>query len=126
MIKEYLCRPYRMFGTPIYDNVLRLQCNLLQIFMVFYLKYDTRHLMKIDGEKYKISEPLSRIRTRENNSKDPNFQKYLTKEFDIKGFVYQIFEDFFPNVSWRYIGAGHFAHKMAFQITEYLFTLGIW
>ena len=40
--------------------------------------------------------------------------------------MYSLFENFFPNVTWRYIGQGHFAHRITLQITEFLFQVGMW
>ena len=70
---------------------------------------------------------MSRIRIRETNLNDEELKKkYFSETFNLKEFVFQLFDSFFPNVSWRYIGAGHFAHRIALQLTEYLFQLGLW
>lgn len=37
LINEYVSRPNNLFGTPSYDQALRIQCDLLQIFLVFHL-----------------------------------------------------------------------------------------
>lgn len=38
----------------------------------------------------------------------------------------QLFELYFPNVTWRYIGGSHFAHRIILQICEFMFQVGIW
>ena len=127
LIAEYLKRPNLMFGTPIYDKALRLQCDLLQIFLFFHLKADFKFHSKLSGSKYKIQDPLTRIRVRETNRVDPDLtKKYFNEDFDLKEFIYKLYDDFFPNVTWRYIGAGHFAHRITLQITEFVFQLGLW
>jgi hypothetical protein len=52
--------------------------------------------------------------------------KYFGEKFNIKKFIFALFENYFPNVTWRYIGSGHFAHRITLQITEYLFQVGMW
>jgi hypothetical protein len=127
MIQEYCIRPNFMFGTPIYDQALRLQCDLLQFFYFFNLKADFKFHSKISGNKYKIIDPFTRINIRALNRGDKVLrEKYFNEDFNLKEFVYGLFDDFFPNVSWRYIGAGHFAHRITMQITEYLFEIGLW
>lgn len=127
MIKSFTLKPYYLFGTPIYDQTLRIQSDLLQIFMVFHFQRDCRFLRKIDGETYEISEVFSRIQIRDyNRSKKEIVEKYLSPEFNLKEYVYSLFEIYFPNVTWRYIGAGHYAHRIALQISELMFQVGLW
>lgn len=127
MIAEYTKRPNYMFGTPIYDKALRLQCDLLQIFLTFHLKSDFKFHSKITAGKYKIIDPMTRIKIRDLNRLDPELhKKYFNADFDLKEFVFKLYDDFFPNVTWRYIGAAHFAHRITLQITEYLFQIGLW
>ena len=127
LIKTYLSKTNRSFGTVIYDNSLRIQCDLLQIFLVFHLKHDFRFYNKIDGKCYNIIDPITRIELRTKNNKDKALiDKYFNEEFNLKEFVFSLFENFFPNVTWRYIGDEHFAHRISIQITEFMFTLGLW
>lgn len=127
LIGEYCKRPNYMFGTPIYDKALRLQCDLLQIFLIFHLKSDFRYHGKMTASKYKIIDPVTRIKIRELNRLDEDLKKkYMNPDFDLKEFVFKLYDDFFPNVTWRYIGANHFAHRITLQITEFMFQIGLW
>lgn len=127
LIKEYLSRPNNMYGKPIYDQSLRLQCDLLQIFFKFHLQADFKFQAKIDGNNVKIIDPLTRINIRNATQSNQYIKdKYFTDSFNLKKFVFELFENFFPNVTWRYIGSGHFAHRITLQITEYLFQIGMW
>lgn len=127
LISEYSKRPNYMFGTQIYDKALRLQCDLLQGFLVYHLKSDFRFHSKITASKYKIIDPMTRIKIRELNRLDQTLHdKYINPDFNIKEFVFKLYDDFFPNVTWRYIGANHFAHRITLQITEFLFQIGLW
>lgn len=126
LIQEYVSRPNNLFGLPIYDQALRVQCDLLQIFLIFHLKADFKFHNKVSGDKYKLLDPFTRMNIRATNLKDPKIQaKYFSSSFNVKEFVFQLYQDFFPNVTWRYIGAGHFAHRITLQITEFLFQAGI-
>jgi hypothetical protein len=126
LIHEYVQRPNNLFGTPIYDKALRVQCDLLQVFLVFHLKSDFTYHKRIDGRKYKLVDPFTRINIRETNLADKNIKaKYFCKSFDLKKFVYELYQNYFPNVTWRYIGQGHFAHRITLQITEFLFQVGL-
>ena len=40
LIQEYVSRPNNLFGLPIYDQALRVHCDLLQVFLIFHLKAD--------------------------------------------------------------------------------------
>jgi len=127
LLATYMSNPYTISGIPCYDSTLRLQSDLTQIFMVFHLMSDWRFAPKIDGEHYKITEPLSRINLRINNKANEKLMnKYFNKNFNLKKFVYSLYENFFPNVNWRYIGAGHIMHRLTLEITEYMFRLGLW
>lgn len=69
--------------------------------------------MKIDGDKYKLIDPFTRINLRKTNRMDKTIkEKYFSDTFDLKDFVYSLYDNYFPNVTWRYIGAGHFAHRI--------------
>lgn len=82
--------------------------------------------MKIDGDKYKLIDPFTRIHVRKTNSTDPAIkEKYFSDTFNLKEFVYSLYDNYFPNVTWRYIGAGHFAHRITLQITEFMFQVGL-
>ena len=37
-----------------------------------------------------------------------------------------LYQSFFPNVTWRYIGGKQFAHRITIQITEFMFQAGLW
>ena len=127
LIQEYISRVNNLFGTSIYDLALRLQCDLLQIFLIFHVKYDFRFEAKMPADKYRVIDPFTRIDIRETNRNHEKLKnKYFNKKFNLRQFIQKMFNNFFPNVSWRYIGAGHFAHRIAIQITEYLYQLGLW
>lgn len=82
--------------------------------------------MKIDGDKYKLIDPFTRIHMRKKNRMDPAIrQKYFSDTFNIKDFVFSLYDNYFPNVTWRYIGEGHFAHRITLQITEFMFQVGL-
>lgn len=105
VISEYCQRPNYMFGTLIYDNALRLQCDLLQFLLVFHLKRDFRYHQKVSAWNTLIQDPISRQTIREHNLNDPELkEKYFNKNFDLKKFVLMLYESFFPNVTWRYFG----------------------
>jgi len=126
LISEYVSRPNNLFGAPSYDKALRIQCDLLQIFLVYHLKSDFKFHMKIDGDKYKLIDPFTRIHVRKTNSTDSAIkEKYFSDTFNLKEFVYSLYDNYFPNVTWRYIGAGHFAHRITLQITEFMFQVGL-
>lgn len=127
LIAEYCKRPNYMFGTPIYDGALRLQCDLLQILLVFHLKRDFRYHQKLSGFDYQIQDPITRISIREHNLNDPELKKkYFNDNFNLKEFVMGLYQSFFPNVTWRYIGGKQFAHRITIQITEFMFQAGLW
>lgn len=48
-------------------------------------------------------------------------KKYFNVNFDLKEFIFKLYEDYFPNVTSRYVGSGHYAHRITIQITEFLF-----
>lgn len=71
-------------------------------------------------------DPFTRINIRNTNRAQKKIMsKYFSSSFNIKEFVYQLYQDFFPNVTWRYIGQGHFAHRVTLQITEFMFRVGL-
>ena len=112
-INEYVSRPNNLMGLPIYDEALRVQCDLLQIFLIFHLKSDFRFHQKIGGEKYNLQDPLTRINIREKNKADLEvLKKYFNVSFNLKEFIFQLYEDYFPNVTHRYVGTGHYAHRI--------------
>jgi len=127
LIERVSLAGFYLSGTPTYDQVLRIQCDLVQILLVFHLKRDTRYLKKIDAKKFNVIEPLSRIHIRRNNLNNKELSsKYITGGFNIKTFVFKLFDIFFQNVSWRYIGAEHIMHQLTFGIIEYMFRVGMW
>ena len=126
LIKTILSFPYYLFGKPAYDKALRLQCDLIQILLVFHLKSDFRFNLLIDAEKLTINEPFSRIQTRKINRRCAMKNKYFNEEFDLKQVILTMFTNFFPNVSWRYIGGEHVAHRLILQTMEFVFQLGLW
>ena len=126
-IQGYLRHPDFSFGKPVYDNALRLHTELLMIFNVFYLRADYKNIQKIDTTKLKIIDPLTRIHIRTMNRNDPDLtKKYFNKVFDLKKFLKQVLDDFFPNVTWRYLGAGHHANRLALEIINFMFEIGLW
>ena len=127
LIAEYVNRPFKLIGTGVYDDALRVQCDLLQQFFVFHLQQDFKFHPKISASKAKIIDPFTRIQIRQGNRKDHKIiKKYFNDNFNLKQFVFKLYENYFPNVTWRYIGAEHFAHRITLQITEFLYKVGLW
>lgn len=117
----------RDFGKPHYDKALRIQNSLSEIFLLHHLRSDTRFHNKIATENINLTDPLMRIKIREMNRNDPLIKKkYLSDSFDLKKFILTIFELYFPNVTWRYIGGDQEMHRWALEILLYSFELGIW
>ena len=127
IINQYLSIVNREYGKPVYDKALRFQTNLLEIFMWHHFRADTRFHPKIPTYDINLMDPFLRIRIRKENSNDKNLiNKYLNPAFDIKKFVFKMLDLYFPNVTWRYIGAGQEMHRWSLLLMLNMFEAGLY
>jgi hypothetical protein len=74
-----------------------------------------------------ITDPFSRQRIRNLNQNDKILKKkYFSENFDLKKFIKVLLENYFPNVGWRWIGAGHHAHVKTLELIVYTLEIGLW
>lgn len=99
----------------------------MQILFIYHLQADFKFYAKIDAANIKITDPLTRFKIR-NSWKESEYikQKYFNHEFNLKRFVLQLFDLFFPQVTWRYLGGQHFTPRIILQICQFMFEVGIW
>lgn len=127
IIKIYMQNPNYTFGKPVYDETLRFHTNILACFNRFYLQYDFRFRPKIDTLKISILDPFYRQKIRNTNANDPILKaKYFNDTFNLKEFIKMCMLNYFPNVGWRWIGAGHEAHVRTLEILVHTLELGLW
>ena len=127
MISDYLGISNTMFRTEIFHQSQLLQGDLLEIFLKFHLMADFKFQLKIDCSQIKIVDPLTRIKIRQKTQENEYIpQKYLGESFNIKKFVFQLYEKFFNFQKLRYIEQDHILQRVIFQITEFMFQVGLW
>ena len=116
-----------MYGKPVYDKALRIQTALMEILLFHHLKADTRFHMKINTSDINVTDPFARIRTRETNRDDEYLRnKYFSSDFDLKKFAFDCLENYFPNVTWRYVGGSQEMHRWSLKLVLTMFELGFW
>ena len=126
LINEYLSVVNRTYGKPVYDKALRFQTNLLETFLWHHLEADTCFSPKITTPDINLIDPFMRIKIRERNREDTKLKaKYFSKDFDIKQFTYKLLDLYFPNVTWRYIGASQEMHRWSLLLMLRMFELGL-
>lgn len=127
VIQIYMSEPDYTFGKPIYDQTLRFHTGLLSGFYHFHLLYDFRFHQKIDTLKIGIMDPFYRQKIRSQNLQFlTQKKKYESAEFSLKNLVKICLQNYFPNVGWRWIGAGHHAHVWTLRIIVMTLELGLW
>ena len=127
LIKKYLLIVDRQYGKPVYDKALRYHNCLLEIFIFHHLRPDTKFHSLISTENINMVDPFLRLRIRRNNKNDKYLKsKYFNYDFDLKKLVYEILDLYFPNVTWRYIGAGQEMHRLSLKLVLIMFELGLW
>lgn len=127
VIKLYMDNPNYTFGKKVYDETLRVHTQLLLAFLNLHLKYDFRYRAKIDTMKISTMDPFFRQKIRNANKNDPIIkEKYFCQSFSLKQFIKSLMENYFPNVGWRWIGAGHQAHVKTLEIIVHTLELGLW
>jgi hypothetical protein len=125
MIDQYLSIVNRVYGKPVYDNALRFQTNLIEIFLWHHLRADTRFHPKITTVDINLIDPFLRIKIREKNRRDPVLsKKYFNSLFDLKKFSFKMLDLYFPNVTWRYVGGGQEMHRWSLLLMLDMFELG--
>jgi hypothetical protein len=126
LINMYTSVVNRVYGTPLYDGALRIQTSLTENFLFHHLEPDTRFHQKIKAQDINLTDPIARIRIREQNRNDKFLKdKYLNDKFNVKKFFNMLLENYFPNVTWRYIGANQEMHRRTLAILLKLFELGL-
>jgi hypothetical protein len=126
VIDQYLRIVNRVYGKPVYDKALRFQTNLLEIFLWHHLCPDTRFHSKITTVDINVIDPFLRTKIRERNRNDQKLKdKYFNSSFDLKKFVFMLLENYFPNVTWRYIGGGQEMHRWSLYLLLQIFELGL-
>jgi hypothetical protein len=126
LINTYTSVVNRTYGSQIYDGALKIQTALLENFLFHHFEPDIRFHQKLRAQDINLTDPIGRIRMRERNREDKLLrQKYFSDEFNIKIFVNVLLENFFPNVTWRYIGGGQEMHRRTLTIILRLFELGL-
>jgi hypothetical protein len=116
----------RTYGSQIYDGALKIQTALLENFLFHHFEPDIRFHQKLRAQDINLTDPIARIRMRERNREDKLIkQKYFSDQFNIKTFVNVLLENFFRNVTWRYIGGGQEMHRRTLTIILRLFELGL-
>jgi hypothetical protein len=89
--------------------------------------YDFRFQQKIDTLKIGIMDPFYRQKIRNQNRHFDIYQKkYESSEFSLKNLIKICLQNYFPNVGWRWIGAGHHAHVWTLIIITMTLELGLW
>jgi len=126
MIKQYMPYMSKKFGKAEYDESFRLQGEMIFFLYYFHLKTDFRFLRMIDISKIKAINPLTRINIRESNIKEQIMEKYINIDFNVKELIFHVLMNFFPNVTWRYVGAGHYLSLTILMITRMFFEYGLW
>jgi hypothetical protein len=126
LIQAYTSVVSRAYGTPIYDHALRIQTYLTENFTFHHLEPDIKYQPRVRAQDINLTDPIGRIRIRERNRDDKLLkQKYFSDEFNIKTFVNVLLENFFPNVTWRYVGGNQEMHRRTLTIILRLFELGL-
>jgi hypothetical protein len=126
LIQAYTSVVSRAYGTPIYDHALRIQTYLTENFIFHHLEPDIKYQPRVRAQDINLTDPIGRIRIRERNRNDKLLkQKYFSDEFNIKTFVNVLLENFFPNVTWRYVGGNQEMHRRTLTIILRLFELGL-
>ena len=127
IIQKYMELPNYTFGNRVYDETLRFHTGLITGLIIFHLKYDFRFRDKIDSMKITMSDPFLRQKIRITNYHDKVLrEKYFGEGFNIKKLIKILLENYFPNVSWRWIGSGHHAHTKTLELIVLTLELGLW
>lgn len=126
LLNCYLGQVNRMYGTPVYDNTLRLQSSLMEVFLWHHFMSDVRFNPSMTTTNMNLIDPFLRIKIRDYNRSDQKIlDKYFTANFNIKKFMFKLMDLYFPNVTWRYVGAGQQMHKWCLSLMLSLFELGL-
>ena len=117
----------RIGGSPVFDELIRANTNLLRFFYYSYLKKDLVYSPCIKTDTCFLYDPVYRQKIRINNLGNKKIiEKYFTTSFDLKKFVYKCIEQFFPNVSWRWVGGKQYAHYYTLCIILEMLEYGLW
>jgi hypothetical protein len=128
LIQRYMNFVQRHFFSSVYNYALYIQTNMARVFLFCHLYPDTKYMPRICTEDLVFTDPIQRIRIREQTSRHPLIvNKYMKGgSFDMKAYVYSLFDHYFPNLTFRYITAGQEMHKWTLRIVLSLFELGLW
>ena len=117
----------RIGGSKVFDETIRAHTNLLRFFYYSFLKKDLVYSPCIKTDTCFLYDPVYRQKIRIRNLNNSKIMgTYFTDSFDLKKFVYICIEQFFPNVSWRWVGGQQYAHYYTLCIILEMLEYGLW
>jgi hypothetical protein len=126
LLQSYVLFP-NYFGGKEYNDALKLQTAMMEIFLWHHLKSDVRFNLKVSTDNIGLLDPFVRIKIRRANRNDAKINnKYFTEKFNLKKFAQKLLDLFFPSKTVRYITQDQEMHRWSLYLILTMLELGLY
>jgi hypothetical protein len=126
LILKYISNTYDDIASSSYEKIHEFYTNLLGFFLVYHLSSDSKYLDKLDSEKMRLLNPMSRQKIRNFNKENLDSKYNKNDDINIFNFIKILLQDYSPRIG-KHLLRIKFCRQLLFifQFIRFSLELGL-